>query len=204
MGRTGSAKSSLINALARIIEQRKGKIYIDNEDIENINIKILRKKISILSKEILLIESNLRDNIDPLNIYTFKEILNIINDLCLFKNITDENKKLNFETKENGKNLSFGEKKLICFARTIIKKNKIVILDDPTSGLDMQTKNIIYKNVKKYLKDKTVIIITNQEELIKLCDKIVVVDNGNIVEYGSYNKLIKDKNNSFCNLLINS
>jgi len=152
----------------------------------------------------LLIESNLRDNIDPLNIYTYKEILNIINDLCLFKNITDENKKLNFEIKENGKNLSSGEKKLICFARTIIKKNKIVILDDPTSGLDMQTKNIIYKNVKKYLKDKTVIIITNQEELIKLCDKIVVVDNGNIVEYGSYNKLIKDKNNSFCNLFINN
>ena len=152
----------------------------------------------------MLIESNLRDNIDPLNIYTYKEILNIINDLCLFKNITDENKKLNFEIKENGKNLSSGEKKLICFARTIIKKNKIVILDDPTSGLDMQTKNIIYKNVKKYLKDKTVIIITNQEELIKLCDKIVVVDNGNIVEYGSYNKLIKDKNNSFCNLFINS
>ena len=203
MGRTGSGKSSLINALARIIEPRKGKIYIDNEDIENINIKILRKKISILSQEILLIESNLKDNIDPLNIYTDKEILNIINDLCLFKNITDENK-LNFEIKENGKNLSSGEKKLICFARTIIKKNKIVILDDPTSGLDMQTKNIIYKNVKKYLKDKTVIIITNQEELIKLCDKIVVVDNGNIVEYGSYNKLIKDKNNSFCNLFINS
>ena len=203
MGRTGSGKSSLINALARIIEPRKGKIYIDNDDIENINIKILRKKISILSQEILLIESNLKDNIDPLNIYTDKEILNIINDLCLFKNITDENK-LNFEIKENGKNLSSGEKKLICFARTIIKKNKIVILDDPTSGLDMQTKNIIYKNVKKYLKDKTAIIITNQEELIKLCDKIVFVDNGNIVEYGSYNKLIKDKNNSFCNLFINN
>ena len=72
----------------------------------------------------MLIESNLRDNIDPLNIYTYKEILNIINDLCLFKNITDENKKLNFEIKENGKNLSSGEKKLICFARTIIKKIK--------------------------------------------------------------------------------
>ena len=150
----------------------------------------------------MLIESNLRDNIDPLNIYTYKEILNIINDLCLFKNITDENKKLNFEIKENGKNLSSGEKKLICFARTIIKK--IVILDDPTSGLDTQAKNIIYKNAKKYLKDKTAIIITNQEELIQLCDKIVFVDNGNIVEYGSYNKLIKDKNNSFCNLFINN
>ena len=63
----------------------------------------------------MLIESNLRDNIDPLNIYTYKEILNIINDLCLFKNSTDENKKLNFEIKENGKNLSSDEKKINLF-----------------------------------------------------------------------------------------
>ena len=123
-----------------------------------------------------------------------------MNDLCLFKNISDKNK-LNFEIKENGKNLSSGEKKLICFARTIIRECKIVILDDPTGGLDIQTKNIIFKNVKKYLKDKTVIIVTNQEDLMKFCDKIIVIDNGSIIESGTYDKLIKD--NFFCNLFIN-
>ena len=103
----------------------------------------------------------------------------------MFKNLSEE-KKLNFEIKENGKNLSSGEKKLICFARTIIRQSKIVILDDPTGGLDIQTKNIIYNNIKKYLKDKTVIIITNQEDLMRLCDKIIVIDNGIIVESENY------------------
>ena len=77
-------------------------------------------------------------------------------------------------------------------------------MDDPTGGLDIQTKNIIFKNIKKYLKDKTVIIITNQEDLMKYCDKIVVIDNGVIVDWGNYDKLIKDKNNFFCNLFMNN
>ena len=93
---------------------------------------------------------------------------------------------------------------MICFARTIIRQSKIVILDDPTGGLDTQTKNIIYKNIKKYLKDKTVIFVTNQEDLMKLCDKIIVVDNGIIVESGNYYQLIKNKNNFFCNLVVNN
>ena len=193
VGRTGSGKTSLINSIARIIEPRNGKIIIDNIDIQDINLNILRDKISILPQEIFLIESTLRDNIDPLSKFSDEEILKIVKNLCLFNHL-DDKEKLNFEIKENGKNLSTGEKQLICFARTIIRNNKIVILDDATGSLDNETKEIIYKNIENYLKDNTVIMITNQIEMLKLCQRIIVIDNGEIVEMGTYNKLIKDKN----------
>jgi ATP-binding cassette subfamily C (CFTR/MRP) protein 1 len=202
VGKTGSGKSSLINAIARIIEPRSGNIIIDDIDIQNINLKVLREKISILPQEPFLIESNVRDNIDPLNKYTDEDILKIIDDLCLFKNL-EKDKKLSYEIKENGRNLSTGEKKLICFARTLIKKNKIVIMDEATSSLDTKTKNIINKNIEKYLKDSTVLMITNQIDILKRCDKIIVIDNGEIVQMDKYDKLIEDKNSLFFKLFIN-
>ena len=201
VGRTGSGKTSLINALTRIIEPRSGQIIIDGIDIQKINLKAVREKISILPQELFLIESTLKDNIDPLNKYSEKEILKIIKDLCLFKNLNDQ-EKLNFEIKENGKNLSTGEKKLICFARTIIRKNKIVILDEATGSLDNETKAIIYENIEKYLKNSTILMITSQIEMLKKCDKIIVIDNGEIVEIGNLKKLIKNKKSIFYSLFM--
>ena len=201
VGKSGSGKSSLINAMSKIIEPKSGNIFIDDVDIQNISLKLLREKISFLPQEPFLIESTLRDNIDPLNKYSDESILKIIDDLCLFKNV-DNNKKLKLEIKENGKNLSSGEKILICFARTIIKNNKIIIMDEVISSLDAKTKEIIINNIEKYLKDSTVIMITNQLEILKKCNKIIVIDNGKISEIGNYNKLVEDKNSLFYFLLI--
>ena len=201
VGRSGSGKSSLINALARIIEPKNGKILINNIDIQNINLNTLREKISILPQESFLIETNLRDNIDPLNQNNDEDILKIVNDLSLLKNI-DENKKLNFEIKENGNNLSTGEKKLICFARTIIKGNNIVILDEVTSSLDDESKKIISENICKYFKKSTLIMITNQLELLKQCQRIIVIDNGKIIQDGKFEELYNDKNSLFSSLIM--
>ena len=201
VGRTGSGKSSLINSLARIIEPISGHIIIDDKDIQNINLHVLRDKISILPQELFVFENTLRDNIDPLNKYSDEDILKILKDFHLFKNL-ENHEILNFEIKENGKNLSTGEKILICLARTFIRNNKIVILDDAAGSLDAETKEIIEENIDKYLKNATVLMITNQIDMLKKCQRIIVIDNGEIVEADTYSKLINDKNSLLYSLFI--
>ena len=201
VGMSGSGKSTLINALARIIEPKSGKILINGIDIQKINLNILREKISILPQESFLIETNLRDNIDPLNKSSDEAILNLVKDLSLLQNIEEE-KKLNFEIKENGNNLSTGEKKLICFARTVIKKNKIVIMDEITSSLDDESKNIIKENIHKFFKKCTLIMITNQLEMLKKCQRIIVIDNGKIIQDGKLEELLEDKNSLLSSLIV--
>ena len=199
VGRTGSGKSSMVLALSRILEPKTGQINIDDIDIQNIDLDYLRQSISIVPQESFIIEGNLRDNIDPLNKYSDMEIINIINDFCLFKDI-ENNEKLNIEIKEGGKNISNGQKQLICFVRAIIKNNKIIILDEATSSLDLETEKIIQSNMEKYFKDKTVIMITHHIHMVKNCKKIIVVNQGHIVESGEYETLLKNKSSHFYSL----
>ena len=199
VGRTGSGKSSMVLALSRILEPKLGQIFIDDIDIQNIDLDYLRQSISIVPQESFIIEGNLRDNIDPLNKYSDKKIIEILNDLCLFKDL-DDNEKLKLEIKEGGKNLSNGQKQLICFARAIIKNNKIIILDEAISSLDLETEKIIKMNMEKYFKDVTLIMITHHIHMVKNCRKIIVVDQGRIIESGQYEALLKDKKSHFYSL----
>lgn len=200
VGRTGCGKSSIVLSLSRIIEPKKGKILIDDEDIKMINLEYLRDKLSIVAQDPFLIESTLRDNIDPLHRYTDEEILKVVNDFCIFRNLGNE--KLDFKIKENAKNISIGEKQLINFARAAIKKNKIIVLDEATSSLDIETEKIIKDNLRKYAENSTVIMIAHHLNMVKECQKILVIDKGEIAELGSYTDLLKDKNSKFYSLYI--
>ena len=120
-------------------------------------------------------------------------ILKILKDFCLFSEL-NEKEKLNFEILENGKNLSPGQKQLICFARAVIKNNKIVILDEATSSLDYETEKTIKKNMEKYFKNCTLIMITHHISMVKDFKNIIVIDKGEIIDEGSYEKLMKNKN----------
>ena len=193
LGRTGSGKSSIVLAIARIIEPKNGIITIDGIDTQKINLDFLREHLSIVPQDPFIFEGTLRDNIDPLRKYTDEKILKILEDFCLFKELK-EKEKLNYEILENGKNLSPGQKQLICFVRAVIKNNKIVILDEATSSLDYETENTIKKNMEKYFKNCTLIMITHHISMVKDFKNIIVIDKGEIINEGSYEKLMKERN----------
>ena len=199
VGRTGCGKSSMVLSLSRILEPNHGQIKIDDVDIQNVDLDYLRQSITIVPQESFIIEGNLRDNIDPLNKYTDEQILSFLDDFSLFKNV-EKKEKLKIEIKEGGNNLSNGQKQLICFVRAIIKNNKIIILDEATSSLDLETEKIIQRNIEKYFKDVTLIMITHHIHMVKNCKKVIVIEQGRIVESGDYEQLLKNKNSHFYSL----
>ena len=196
MGRTGSGKSSLINALLRIIERVNGKIIIDGIDIADIGLDLLRQSICVIPQDPALFQGKLRENIDPLNHYTDKEILNI-GDLIQFKLTIDL---LDMEVKEGASNFSIGEKQLICITRALLRKCKIITLDEATASIDFKTDIIIQKVIKDVFKDCTVITIAHRINTILHSDRIMIFDQGKLVAFDHPNKL-KKNNIHFKNLV---
>ena len=207
VGRTGSGKSSFTLSLFRIIEAFEGKIMIDDLNISDIPLKKLRRSISIVPQEPFLLEGTLKTNLDPLNLYTESEIDEILKNVQLYEmlehDIGNGNTKLNginTEIKEYGNNLSFGCRQLLCVARAFLRKSKVIILDEATSSVDQKTEDIISNAVDTMFNDSTVITIAHRINTVKKCDRIVVMDEGKIVEVGKPDELIQNKNSKFYTL----
>ena len=137
VGRTGSGKSTLCLCLFRILEPTTGKIFIDDVDITKIGLSLLREIITVIPQDPTLIEGTLRENLDPAGNFTDDEMILNMNLIGLAYLVNNEG--LDFQVKEDGKNLSTGEKQLICMVRAILRKSKIIIMDEATSSVDYNT-----------------------------------------------------------------
>ena len=191
VGRTGSGKTTLGLCLFRILEADSGKILIDNVDISKIDLFSLRENISIIPQEPTLIEGTLKYNIDPYHKYKDSEINLLINEIGLNNFMTDKN--LEYKIEENGNNLSAGERQLICIARAFLKKNKIIVMDEATSSIDYKTETIIQNTISKFMNNCTVITIAHRIKTIINYDRILVMSNGEIVEFDTPQNLLDRK-----------
>ena len=208
VGRTGSGKSTIILSLFRLIETNRGKILINGKNIKNCPLKILRRNLGIVPQEPKIFSGTLKFNLDPMKKYSDFEINNAIKEVGLFKlmkeNGRDIRKKLNMKLRENGGNLSLGEKQLICLARIFLRKNKIVVMDEATSNIDNKTDNLIQKAVDKIFKNSTLITIAHKIPDLNKYNKIMVLDSGNLIEFDTPENLLKNKKGIFKQLYENN
>lgn len=152
-----------------------------------------RKNIAIISQDPFLFTGTIRENIDPDNKYSDNKILTTINNLGLNEVVTD----LETMVYDNGSSYSSGQKQLICLARAAIAKCKILVLDEPTANLDAETDEMLFQVVEELFDNCTILLIAHRVQQIKTCDKVLVLDSGEIVEFDDPKKLMKRKESLF-------
>ena len=197
-GRTGSGKSTLLLCLFRILEAYEGKILIDDIDISKVGLETLRKSLTIIPQEPILIEGNIRDNVDPSKTLSDIEINKLLVEVGLSEFL--EGKDLDYKIEDNGNNISVGEKQLLCIARALIKKTKIILMDEATANIDYKTESSLKKNIHEDMKESTVITIAHRIKTIINYDKIISLDKGEVIEYDSPKNLLKNTEGIFYNL----
>jgi ABC-type multidrug transport system fused ATPase/permease subunit len=200
VGRTGSGKSTITLSLFRILEPIEGIISIDDIDITTIGLKKLRSNITIIPQDPAIFSGTLRYNIDPLNLVTDDEIKNVMNKINFNYIINKHPNGLYQDIAEGGSNLSVGEKQLICICRAILRKSKIIIMDEATASIDFQTEEIIQKAINEIMKNSTVLTIAHRIKTIIKYDKILVLDNGEVKDFDSPEILKKKKDGIFYEL----
>lgn len=199
VGRTGAGKSSIMLALFRLVELVEGRILIDDIDISKIGLKDLRSKLCIIPQEPTLFTGSIRTNLDPFEEHTDSELWSILESVHLKNTIENLPEKLETTVVEHGGNFSAGEKQLLCLARALLKKTKIMILDEATASIDFQTDKLIQQAIRKdpSFRNVTVLTIAHRLNTIMDYDRILVMDEGKIAEFDSPSTLLKNPQSLF-------
>nr|XP_056714411.1 multidrug resistance-associated protein 1-like isoform X2 [Euleptes europaea] len=193
IGRTGAGKSTLTNCLFRIIERAGGKIIIDGIDISTVGLHDLRGNLNIIPQDPVLFSGTLQSNLDPLGKYSDLELWNAL-ELCDMKNFVQSlPKKLQHEISECGENLSVGQRQLVCLARALLRKTKVLVLDEATASIDMETDNLVQSTIRKEFCNCTVLTIAHRLHSIMDSDRVLVLDSGRIAEFDTPQNLLQQR-----------
>jgi ATP-binding cassette subfamily B protein len=194
VGATGAGKTTILSLIGRNYEVQKGEILIDGININNIRISCLRKAIGQMLQDVFLFSGTIRDNI-TLHDDTFTE--DEIHEACVYVNadsfIDRLPKGIDEEIIEKGENLSQGQRQLLSFARTVIHKPQILILDEATANIDTETEVLIQQSLEKMKSIGTMLVVAHRLSTIQHADQIIVLQNGEIVERGNHQQLLKNR-----------
>ncbi|KAF2305607.1 hypothetical protein GH714_007003 [Hevea brasiliensis] len=197
----GSGKSTLIQTLFRIVEPAAGHIVIDGANISLIGVHDLRSRLSIIPQDPTMFEGTVRSNLDPLKEYTDEQIWEALDKCQLGDEVRKKEKKLDSTVTENGENWSMGQRQLVCLGRVLLKRSKVLVLDEATASVDTATDNLIQHTIRQHFSDCTVITIAHRITSVLDSDMVLLLSHGLIEEYDNPTRLLENKSSSFAQLV---
>ena len=193
VGHSGAGKSTIINLLPRFYDPQNGEIFIDGQNTQKVNLSSLRKSISLVSQDVILFDSSVRENIFYANSNaTEKEFVDSCKFAAADEFVNELPQKYDTLIGENGLRLSGGQKQRLSIARAILKKSPIILLDEATSSLDSESEEIVQSALRNLTKNKTTLVIAHRLSTIHNADKIFVIKKGKLIDSGSHVELIKN------------
>ncbi|XP_030967348.1 putative ABC transporter C family member 15 isoform X2 [Quercus lobata] len=201
VGRTGSGKSTLIQAIFRVVEPREGSIIVDDVDICKIGLHDLRSRLSIIPQDPAMFEGTVRTNLDPLQQYSDSEIWEALDKCQLGHLVHDKEEKLDSTVVENGENWSVGQRQLFCLGRALLKKSSILVLDEATASVDSATDGVLQKIISQEFTNRTVVTIAHRIHTVIDSDLVLVLSEGRIAEYDTPGKLLERPDSFFSKLI---
>ncbi|XP_023751707.1 ABC transporter C family member 8 isoform X1 [Lactuca sativa] len=201
VGRTGSGKTTLITALFRLVEADSGRILIDGFDISSIGLKDLRMKLSVIPQEPTLFKGSIRTNLDPLGLHSDHHIWKALDKCQLKTTIMNLPHLLDSSVSDEGENWSAGQRQLFCLGRVLLRRNKILVLDEATASIDSATDAILQKIIREEFSSCTVITVAHRVPTVIDSDKVMLLSFGKMVEYDEPSKLLETTESFFSKLV---
>lgn len=190
VGRTGAGKSSMTLCLFRILEAAEGEIFIDGLNVAHIGLHDLRSQLTIIPQDPILFSGTLRINLDPFGRYSEEDIWRALELSHLNTFVSSQPAGLDFQCAEGGDNLSVGQRQLLCLARALLRKSRVLVLDEATAAIDLETDDLIQGTIRTQFEDCTVLTIAHRLNTIMDYDRVLVLDKGVVAEFDSPVNLI--------------
>ncbi|XP_052239294.1 ATP-binding cassette sub-family C member 9-like isoform X2 [Dreissena polymorpha] len=203
-GRTGSGKSSLTLSMFRMLDISSGEILIDGRNICHVALPELRSKLAIIPQDPILFTGTIRYNLDPTSEIEDSKLWMALESVQLRDTIEALPEKLDAHVSEGGENFSIGQKQLFCLARAFLRENKVLVLDEATASIDLETDNKLQKVIGTVFKDRTVITIAHRISTIMKYDRVMTMEHGQLKEFDTPSRLLKDEDSLFARLVKHS
>ena len=203
-GRTGSGKSSIFVALFRIVEPTSGTVRLDGIDIRTLGLRDLRSKMAMIPQDPFMFAGSIRSNLDPFDEHKDDAVWDVLGKVGLRAMVEKASKRLDMEVIDNGANFSLGQRQLLCMARTLLRQSRILMMDEATASVDMDSDVLIQKTVREAFSQCTTLTIAHRLNTIMDSEKVAFLDKGELVEYGEPEELLRNRLGQFSALVAGS